>query len=213
MKRAPFITFEGGEGTGKSTQIRRLQEALLIQQIQVETFREPGGTTGAEAIRKLLVEGDPDRWDGMTEALLMYAARRDLTQKRIIPTLAKGIWGLCDRFFDSTMAYQGFGHELGYETVRELNHAVMGDFVPDLTFVFNLGSGIGLQRAANRGGIEDRFERKGLTFHERVDEGYAEIVKRNPERCVVIDAFQDIHQVFYDIAQVIEKRFGVKIPC
>ena len=213
MTRPPFITFEGGEGSGKSTQIQYLQKALLSQGIQVETFREPGGTPGAEAIRKLLVEGDPDRWDGMTEALLMYAARRDLTQKRILPTLAQGVWVLCDRFFDSTVAYQGFGHELGYETILAINQAVMDDFAPDLTFVFNLGSGIGLERAKSRGGAEDRFERKGLSFHERVAEGYAEIVKRNSDRCVVIDALQDIDQVFADIAEIIEKRFKVTIPC
>ena len=213
MKRAPFITFEGGEGTGKSTQITRLKEALLVQNLQVETFREPGGTVGAEEIRKLLVEGDPSRWDGMTEALLMYAARRDLTQKRILPTLEKGIWGLSDRFFDSTIAYQGFGHELGYETILKLNSVVMGDFEPDLTFVFHLGPDVGLSRALGRGGMEDRFEKKGMGFHERVAEGYAEIVKRNPHRCVMINALQEIDQVFYDIAHVIEERLGVKIPC
>lgn len=213
MKRAPFITFEGGEGTGKSTQITRLKDALFQQGIQVETFREPGGTVGAEEIRKLLVEGDPARWDGLTEALLMYAARRDLTQKRILPTLADGVWGLSDRFFDSTIAYQGFGQGLGYETILKLNEVVMGDFQPDLTFVFQLDLDVGLARAFGRGGSEDRFENKGKSFHEKVRDGYAEIVKRNPDRCVVINALQDIDQVFSDISKVIYERFGVQIPC
>lgn len=213
MKRAPFITFEGGEGTGKSTQINRLKEALLLQGIQVETFREPGGTVGAEEIRKLLVEGDPARWDGMTEALLMYAARRDLAQKRIFPALADGVWGLSDRFFDSTFAYQGFGQDLGYDTILKLNKVVMGDFQPDLTFVFQLDLDVGLGRAFDRGGLEDRFENKGKLFHEKVAKGYEEVIKHNPNRCVVINALQDIDQVFSDITKVIYERFGVKIPC
>src|SRR3990167_5799930 len=138
LHKAPFITFEGGEGSGKSTQIGILFDSLLQNGIDVVQYREPGGTKGAEEIRALLVEGDWGRWNPTTEALLMSASRADLIQKKIIPELEGNTWVLCDRFADSTLAYQGYGHELGTERIKALNRFTIGDLEPDLTFILQI---------------------------------------------------------------------------
>ena len=187
-----FITFEGGEGCGKSTQIKLLSQALLEKGFDVALYREPGGTKGAEEIRSLLLSGSEERWTPTTEALLMSAARADLVQKSILPHLKKGGIVLCDRFTDSTIAYQGFGHGLGYDATSTLNQFTVGSLKPDLTFIFQLDPTIGLKRTEERGGGRDRYECFDLSFHTRVQEGYVEILKRNPDRCVAIDALLDI---------------------
>ena len=152
MTRGRFITFEGGEGAGKSTQVRLLAAALAGQGRDVLATREPGGATGAEEIRRLLVSGDPDRWDGVTEALLHFAARRDHLARTVWPALDAGRWVVSDRFADSTMAYQGYGHSLGREPIERLYAVAVGDFAPDLTLILDIPPEAGVTRAHARTG-------------------------------------------------------------
>lgn len=188
MTRGLFITLEGGEGSGKSTQSKRLQAKLESEGHSVVTTREPGGSSGAEAIRSLLVTGATDRWDGMTEALLLFAARRDHVERTIKPALDSGAIVICDRFTDSTMAYQGYGHDLGREPVEQLNKIALNDFKPDITLILDLAVEEGLKRAVSRGGDEQRYEDMDVAFHHRLREGFIDIAKRDPNRCHVIDA-------------------------
>jgi dTMP kinase len=200
-----FITLEGGEGAGKTTQLRLLAETLRDRGLEVVTTREPGGSTGAEEIRALLVAGDPGRWDAWTEALLHSAARRDHLRATVWPALEAGRWVVCDRFIDSTVAYQGYGHGLGVEPVERLQALVLGDFRPDLTFVLDLPVEVGLDRAAGRGGGEDRYERMDKAFHERLRLGYLDIARRHDDRCVVIDAAQSPQAVHDQIMSVVNR--------
>lgn len=195
MARGLFITFEGGEGAGKSTQIRRLAGRLAALDHQVVTTREPGGSPGAEAIRDLLVKGAVDRWSPLTETLLMFAARRDHLERVIAPALGAGGLVLCDRFYDSTRAYQGAGGGTAADLIQSLERHVVGDLIPDLTLVLDLPVSVGLARAAARGEGEARFEAKGAAFHERLRAGFLAIAAREPERCVVIDADAPIEAV------------------
>lgn len=187
-RKGRFITVEGGEGTGKSTQVRMLAEGLRSLGIAVVVSREPGGTPAAEDIRALLVEGAVRRWSPVSETLLHYAARREHLDRTILPALAAGQWVVCDRFADSTMAYQGCGLGLGREFVAGLHGLVVGDLGPDLTLVLDLPVEEGLARAGARAGGEDRYERMDLGFHQRVRDGFLAIARDEPERCVVIDA-------------------------
>lgn len=204
--RGRFITLEGGEGAGKSTQLRRLAEALREEGVMVVTTREPGGSPGAEAIRALLVEGDVARWDGITEAMLHFAARRDHLVKTVWPALERGAWVISDRFADSTLAYQGFGHGLDAEVIGALYRIAVGHFAPDLTLVLDLPVEKGLERAGARGGAEDRYERMGLSFHQRLRQGFLGIAAANPLRCAVIDAARTPDQVFADILATVRAR-------
>lgn len=188
MARGLFITLEGGEGSGKSTQAKRLCAALEALGHEITITREPGGSPGAEAIRSLLVTGAADRWDGMTEALLLFAARRDHVERTIRPALESGHIVICDRFTDSTMAYQGYGHDLGRKTVEQLSELVLGDFKPDLTLILDLPVEDGLKRAISRGGDEQRYEDMDVAFHHRLRDGFLDIAKREPDRCWVIDS-------------------------
>lgn len=194
MSQGSFISFEGGEGAGKSTQIRRLAARLQAAGHDVVVTREPGGSPGAEAIRELLVNGSADRWSPVTETLLMYAARRDHLERVIRPGLAEGKIVLCDRFADSTRAYQGTGGDAPATLIASLEGHVLGGTVPNLTLILDLPAEVGLSRAEARGGAA-RFESKGLEFHERLRAGYLEIARREPERCVVIDADADLDAV------------------
>lgn len=208
MTRGKFITLEGGEGSGKSTQIRRLAGALTAAGIEVAVTREPGGAPGAEQIRALLVNGEIGRWDPMSEALLHYAARREHLRHTVLPALAGGRWVLCDRFADSTMAYQGYGHGLGRDVVSALHATVVGDLAPDLTLILDLPVEAGLARAASRGGA-DRYERMDRAFHERLRAGFLDIARREPARCAVIDAAAPIDAVAAAIAAALRDRLGV----
>jgi len=190
-----FITVEGGEGSGKSTQLRRLSAVLGSRGISCLQTREPGGCPGAEQVRRLLVEGATGRWQPMTEALLHYAARVEHVAQTIRPALARGDWVLSDRFADSTMAYQGYGHGLGTETIASLHRLALGTLQPDLTLMFDLPVAAGLARAKARGGGEDRYERMDVTFHERLRLGFLAIAAQAPERCVVVDADGDVETV------------------
>ena len=204
-----FITLEGGEGTGKSTQVKRLAAALAAMGLKTLTTREPGGSTGAEEIRKLMVEGEPGRWDPITETLLAYAARADHVARTIGPALLTDTWVICDRFSDSTFAYQGAGRGLARETIRRIDAVVLDDFTPDFTLVLDLDVETGLARAGKRGAAESRFENFDRDFHERLRQGFLDIARRNPARCVVVDAAQDEDAVAAAIWTAVAGRFGL----
>jgi dTMP kinase len=209
VTRGHFITFEGGEGAGKSTQVQILAERLRAQGLEVVATREPGGSPGAEAIRALLVTGDPDRWSPVSETLLLYAARVDHIQRTIRPALERGAWVICDRFADSTRAYQGAGGGVSPDFVGALEAAVIGDVRPDLTLVLDLPMEQGLARASARGGGEARFEAKGLAFHRRLRDAFLEIAADEPARCAVIDALASPDRVAEAIWAVVEARLPV----
>ncbi|GAA0536113.1 dTMP kinase [Rhizomicrobium palustre] len=210
-KPGRFITFEGGEGTGKSTQAKRLQAALAERKISALVTREPGGSPGAEEIRALVLRGEPARWSPLTEALLFYAARADHTERTIKPALAEGKWVICDRFSDSSYAYQGGGRGLARETVRRIEAIAIDDFKPDLTLILDLPVEIGLKRSLERhGNVETRFEEMDLDVHARMRKTYLDIAKRNPSRCVVIDANQDIDAVEKAVFSAVKKRYRLK---
>jgi dTMP kinase len=206
--RGKFITFEGGEGAGKSTQLRLLAEALRATGRAVVTTREPGGSPGAEHIRRLLVEGEVDRWDATTEALLHTAARRDHLAKTVWPALEQGGWVICDRFADSTLAYQGYGHGVDIAVLEGLYTLAIGDFAPDLTLILDLPVEEGLKRASERGGAEDRYERMDIAFHRRLRQGFLDIVHANPARCVVIDATRSPDEVQAAVMAAVRTRLG-----
>jgi len=203
-----FITLEGGEGAGKSTQIARLKERLERGGHTVVATREPGGAPGAEMVRKLLVEGPAERWDGTTEALLHFAARRDHLRSTVWPALKRGAWVISDRFADSTVAYQGYGYGLDRAMLRGLYDIAVGDFHPDLTLILDLPVEIGLGRAAARRGAETRYEGLPEDFHRRVRTGFLDIATADPGRCVVIDANRDIEAVAAAIADAVGRRLG-----
>ena len=209
--KARFITLEGGEGGGKSTQTALLAHALRAQGIEVVETREPGGAPGAEEIRRLLVEGSVERWQAMSEALLNYAARREHLEHTVYPALDAGRWVVCDRFCDSTMAYQGHGHGLGREVVARLHQVVLGTFMPDLTIILDLPVEKGLGRAVIKAGGEDRYERMGGEFHQRLRDGFLDIARREPQRCAVVDAGRSVEEVRADIAAVVKERLGVPL--
>jgi len=204
-----FITLEGGEGTGKSTQVKRLKAALEAKGLKVLATREPGGSPGAEEIRKLLVEGEPGRWNPITETLLAYAARADHVARTIGPALAAGTWVISDRFNDSTFAYQGVGRGVERETIRRIDSAVLDDFQPDLTLVLDLDAKTGLERANARAGAENRFEKFGPEFHERLRQSFLDIAKRAPERCRLIDASGGVDDVAQAIFVAVARRFDL----
>lgn len=185
-----FITFEGGEGTGKSTHIGRLAERLKPQGRELLVTREPGGTPEAEAVRALLVSGEDGRWTAKAEALLNYAARESHLTKAIRPALERGAIVLCDRFMDSTRAYQGYAGDCAMDYIDALEEAIVGTTRPQLTLVFDLEPQAGLLRARTRNDAasEDRYERKGIAFHQRVREGFLAIARKEPKRCRIIDA-------------------------
>ncbi len=211
MADAKFITFEGGEGAGKSTQIGLLAEALAAAGIPVRTTREPGGNPGAEQIRELLVTGAADRWDAMTEALLHFAARREHLRGVVRPSLEAGQWVLSDRFADSTMAYQGYGHGLGRPAIERLYALAVGDFAPDLTLILDVPVALGLKRALARRNGEDRYEGLGAEFHERLRQGFREIAEREPGRCALIDARGEVASVQAAVRACVAERLGVAL--
>ena len=203
-----FITLEGGEGAGKSTQIARLATWLEGRGHRVVATREPGGSPGAEMIRKLLVEGPAERWDGTTEALLHFAARREHLRSTVWPALQRGDWVISDRFADSTLAYQGYGHGLGRAVFEQLYGLAVGDFRPDLTIVLDLPVETGLARAAARRGTETSYESLPRQFHEQVRAGFREIAAREPGRCIVIDATRPIDAIAEAIVAAVRGRLA-----
>ncbi len=213
---APFITLEGGEGSGKSTQIKLLSDWLVTEGIEHICTREPGGAPGAEQIRNLVLTGDVDRWTPMTEVLLYTAARSDHVERVIVPTLKQGKWVLCDRFTDSSIAYQGAARGVGVEKVRALQQLVLGDLKPDLTLILDLPVGVGLSRAVSREtdksektDKEDRFERMEVSLHEATRKVFLDIAERSPDRCVVVDADQSVEALQECLRQLIASRFSI----
>jgi dTMP kinase len=188
MANGLFITFEGGEGAGKSTQVQRLAQRLVAWGREVVVTREPGGTAGAEAVRALLVTGSAERWSALSECLMMNAARRDHVERLIAPALGRGAVVICDRFADSTRAYQGVAGGVPRPLILSIEAAVVGETRPDVTFILDLPVEAGLDRAAGRGGVEGRFEAKGLQFHAAIRSAFLEIAAGEPDRCETIDA-------------------------
>lgn len=204
MSRGRFITFEGGEGAGKSTQARLLAEVLRERGHEVVLTREPGGSPGGERIRALVVSGDAADWSAMTETLLMFAARDDHLNAVIRPALAAGKWVVCDRFSDSTRAYQGAAGGVDPAFVESLDSAVVGADQPDLTLIFDLPAERGLSRALARGAAETRFEGKGGAFHDRLAEAFRTIAAAHPDRCRLIDADGDVEAVAARVRAAVE---------
>ncbi len=201
-----FISFEGGEGAGKSTQLKRMVARLERAGREVVATREPGGSPGAESIRELVLKGSADRWSSVTETLLMYAARRDHVERVIRPGLARGAWVVCDRFADSTRAYQGAAGGTDPKLIAALETYILEDTRPDLTLIFDLPVELGLERAHVRAGSEMRFESKGQPFHERLRQGFLAIARAEPDRCAVVDATGSLDEVEERVWAVLESR-------
>jgi len=205
--RGRFISFEGGEGAGKSTQVKALVARLRQSGLEVVQTREPGGSPGAEALRDLLVRGDAGRWSPLSELLMMYAARSDHLEKIIRPALARGAWVVTDRFADSSRAYQGGGGGVPQAFVEAIDTAVVAETQPDLVIVMDMPVEAGLKRALGRGDQENRFESKGVPFHERLRQAFLDRAARVPERYRVIDADRTIEAIAGDIWDQVSHAF------
>lgn len=210
VTRGRFITFEGGEGAGKSTQARLLVERLQAAGLTVVLTREPGGSEGAEALRNLLVTGDRDRWSPTAETLLMYAGRSDHLDRLIRPALEAGTWVVCDRFSDSTRAYQGAGGGVDPRFIEAIEAEVVGPDRPDLTLVFDMPVEVGLERAFGRDMFEARFESKGLAFHERLRAAFLRIAEAEPGRCARIDAGGTLDEVATEVWAAVSSRLDLQ---
>ena len=211
MGSGRFITLEGGEGAGKSTQARRLAATLRERGLQVLVTREPGGSPGAEEIRGLLVTGGAGRWSAVSETLLHFAARRDHLERTVWPALESGVWVISDRFADSTMAYQGYGLGLNRDIITRLYANVIGKFYPDMTLVLDLPAEAGLARAGARGAA-DRYEGMDLEFHRRLRDGFLDIAAHDPRSCAVIDAAGSEDDVAAEILEAACRRLPVPAP-
>ena len=204
-----FITFEGGEGAGKSTQARLLERSLEERGINAVLTREPGGSPGAEEIRSLLVEGEPERWTALTETLLFLAARSDHIARLIKPSLEGGKWVVCDRFSASTLVYQGIVRGVGVGTVNALQNAIPGMIFPDLTIILDVAPEIGLTRVGARAeDIETRYEKFDSKFHETLRTAFRELSVSQDQNCVLVDGGREPEIVADEIWQIVQKRFS-----
>jgi len=183
-----FITFEGGDGSGKSTQVNLLKDYLDNLNFETIKTREPGGTPSAEILRDLVTTGEVGKWTPMSEALLMWASRYEHLIQVIEPALNSGKNVICDRFYDSTYAYQGVAHNLGIDKMEKLKKIIIGDIEPDITFVLDIDPKVGLKRSLDRSNQENRFESYNIDFHNKIRSAFLEIAKKNKNRCVVVDA-------------------------
>ena len=183
-----FITFEGGDGSGKSTQVNLLKNYLDNLNFETIKTREPGGTPSAEILRDLLTTGEVEKWTPMSEALLMWASRYEHLIQVIEPAINSGKNVICDRFYDSTYAYQGVAHNLGIDKMEKLKKIIIGDIEPDVTFVLDIDPKVGLKRSLDRSNQENRFESYNIDFHNKIRSAFLEIAKKNKNRCVVVDA-------------------------
>lgn len=213
MTAGKFITLEGGEGAGKSTQAQYLQKRLVALGIKALLTREPGGSPRAEAIRGVLLAGQAKALGPMGEALLFYAARDSHLELTIRPALARGQWVICDRFHDSTRAYQGAAGGVSIAALDALERIVVGATRPDLTLILDLPAEEGLKRAAARaktaGEGADRFESMPLRFHENLRREFREIAETEPDRCVIIDASRSVEQVSDAIMTAVQDRLNI----
>lgn len=205
--KGSFITFEGIDGSGKSTQARLLAESLQAQGREVVLTREPGGSPGAEEIRALVLQGEPDRWSAETEILLFTAARRDHLERTILPAIDAGKVVICDRFADSTRMYQGLSRGDLRATVDQL-HTLMIEREPDMTILIDMDSDTGLSRALSRQGIEERFETFGADLQAQMRAGFLSLAKEFADRFVVIDGARDIDAVSIDVIQAVHDHLG-----
>ena len=201
-----FITLEGGEGAGKSTETGLLAQALCDLGRPVLRTREPGGSPGSELLRGILLGGTIE-WSAQAETLLHFAARAEHVAKTIRPALAAGMWVVCDRFYDSTLAYQGYGQGADLDLIAA-QIGLLG-LVPDLTLVLNVSAPVAAERLAGRGGASDRYERRDADFHARVNEGFRRIAAADPARCAVVDADMDLQTVHGRIMRAIGERLAV----
>jgi dTMP kinase len=208
-RRGRFITFEGGEGAGKSTQLARLADRLAESGYGILTTREPGGSPGAEAIRHVLLSGAAKPLGTAAEAILFGAARADHVASAIEPALASGKWVLCDRFIDSTRVYQGALGEVDPKLIRALERVSVGATRPDLTLVLDVPAELGLARAQDRSGAADRFESEDMTFHRTLRDAYRQLAEREPNRCILIDASRKADEVAAAIWQAVTSRLIV----
>jgi dTMP kinase len=209
QKRGKFITIEGTEGVGKSTNIAFVQRYLAEQGIELLTTREPGGTPLAEQIRGLLLENRDEKMDEATELLLVFAARSQHLQSVILPALASGKWVLCDRFTDATYAYQGGGRGLDVKLIEMLEQTIQGDIRPDLTLLLDIDVKVGLARAGRRGAL-DRFENEQMAFFEKVRGAYLALAKASPERYALVDASQSLEVVQEQVQQALSQFIQAK---
>ena len=203
-----FITLEGGEGAGKSTQIQVIKDYLQFRGNDVVVTREPGGTSEGQEIRNLLVSGDKDKWSPLSETLLILADRAAHLERVIRPALAEGKYVVCDRFFDSTKAYQGVAGGLGLDVIHNLQQPVLGTTLPDVTLLLDIDPEKGLRRAQERGG-ELRFESKTLAYHRTLRNAFLDFAAQEPDRIFVIDADRDVEAVSADILAVLAERLNV----
>jgi dTMP kinase len=199
-----FITFEGGDGSGKSTQVNLLKDYLDNLNFETIKTREPGGTPSAEILRDLLTTGEVEKWTPMSEALLMWASRYEHLIQVIEPALNSGKNVICDRFYDSTYAYQGVAHNLGIDKMEKLKKIIIGDIEPDVTFVLDIDPKVGLKRSLNRSNQENRFESYNIDFHNKIRSAFLEIAKKNKNRCVVVDASLNEQEINNLIITVID---------
>ena len=217
MRKGLFITFEGGEGAGKTTQIKAIAEWLNNQGIEVASTREPGGTPEAEKLRDLLVKRDGGNWTAEAEVLLFFAARHMHVTDVIKPALEKGKVVICDRFTDSTRAYQAYGHGQDLQFINKVNDLVLQGFEPDLTFILDIPAKDGLARSKRRqseigsddAASEDRFEKMDIAFHEKLRQGFLAIAQNDPDRCFVIDALQKPDEITNRLQSLISKEGGI----
>lgn len=207
-----FITLEGGEGAGKSTQVKRLAAAFAAAGIKTCVTREPGGSPGAEAIRSLVVSGEVDRWHPVTESLLFMTARYDHLETRIKPALSRNEWILCDRFYDSTYVYQGIAKNVGTEWLDQLYTHLFGSLQPDLTLWLDLDPKVGLTRTDKRGNVaESRFESMDVSFHQKLRDGFAGLAQKHPARIQRINAEVSADAVHSAIIEILNTRFGLAL--
>jgi len=204
-----FISFEGGEGSGKSTQIKLLAKRLA-KYGDVITTREPGGTIEAEIIRNLLVKGKKNKWSGVVETLLLYAARKDHIDKVIAPSLKKNKWVLCDRFKESTLVYQGYGKNVDIDLIKKLDKIITNNLTPSLTFILDINPKIGLKRSKRKSNTETRYENMSLTFHNKIRKEFINIAKSNKKKFILIDANQNINQIQNIIWNEISNKINAK---
>ena len=206
-----MIVIDGVDGSGKGVQTRKLLQALVEAGEPAILTREPGGSAAAEDIRELLVKGEPEKWDSMTELLLMYAARRSHLRDTVWPALESGNWVISDRFADSSRAFQGIAGNLGLDTVENIHQIAVGNFKPALVLILDIPESLALARARERGDKEDRFEKKGAEYHARVRAAFLEIAASDKQQYVIVNADQNIDQVNQDIIEIINKRFSLNL--
>ena len=205
MRYKKFITFEGGEGSGKSTQIKLLAKKIA-ETSSVCVTREPGGTTSAEEIRKLLVRGKADKWSSVSELLLLFAARKDHIDKLILPALFSNKWVLCDRFVDSTYVYQGMCGKTSLDIIKKIEKIVIGQFKPELTFLINIDPKVGIQRSKRPGNKDLRYENMDIKFHNKIYKSYLKLASLNKRRIFMIDGSKTISDIENEIWNKVKNK-------